>query len=131
MRSSDRLDDREAEAGPATAARGIPTAEAVERTVAKVPESDALVANMQRDPTGERLRRDLDPPGAMADRVLDQVRQRLFDAQAIGPERQARRRSHFEGAVGRAHPRLEPVRNRLKQRADVDHLGRQGQAVFA
>jgi len=57
MGGSDRLNDGEAEAGPAAGARGIAAAEAVEGTVAKAPESAALVSNMQRHSTRGRLRR--------------------------------------------------------------------------
>src|SRR5262245_9437005 len=85
MGSGHDIDDREAETGARAGAGGVASAERLESPLRDLQgEARALVADVELDRPGRaRARFDRNRPLPMAERVVDEVAERLFCAEAV------------------------------------------------
>src|SRR5437867_3989768 len=93
VRSRDRGDDRQPKSASRAAACAVGAAEAVERVLEEVVRNArALVEHVQLERAVGRSRAERDRSAAVAERVVDQVAERLLDAEPVecGDERRAR-----------------------------------------
>ena len=85
MGLGDRLDDRHAEPAPTTGARRVGAGETIEGALDEVRwEPGPFVGDMDLDLRSLSPCRERDPSVTVAERVLDQVGDGLFEAQGIG-----------------------------------------------
>src|SRR4051794_36484839 len=84
VRAGDRLDDRETEPGAVPPAGGIGLAEALEGAPDEVGgEARAAILDVDRPSAVGLARADGDLPATVLDRVLNQVGERLLEAQPV------------------------------------------------
>src|SRR6185369_9486413 len=101
MGPRDRLDDRQAEPGAVAAAGGIAPAEALEGAVDELGrEAGAAILDVDLDLAHRIACPDGDLAGAVLEGVLDQVGERLLEAQAIALDREAVRGLDDQRASG-------------------------------
>src|SRR5690348_13881816 len=101
VRGGDRGHDREAEPGAAARAGAVCTGEPLEGVLDEVRrKAGPLVRHVEFDRVASRDRTQGDLPGAVAQRVVDQVRERLLESGRIAPHvepRGALRSHHASG----------------------------------
>src|SRR4051812_31207366 len=88
VRSSDRRNDRQPEAGAASAARRVAAREALEGGEA-VRDARTVVADVETDRTIARLGGQLDRRAAVAPGVVQQVAERLLEPQRVASHDEA------------------------------------------
>ncbi len=122
MGRRDQVDDREAEPGAALAAGLVGAAEALERPLEEAGrKARAVVADVQLDAPVRRARPEPDRALAVAERVLDQVVERLLEPQPVAGE-DDRAAVDLEAAAGLVGAHGEAAGDRLEQRARLDLL---------
>jgi hypothetical protein len=85
--SRNEVDDGESESGAALSSRRVCPAEAVERLIPKIGrKAPPSVENVKRDEVAVRFCDELDPTVAVAERVVDEIAERLFDAEPVDVE---------------------------------------------
>ena len=93
MRPGDHGDDRQAKARAAAAARGVGAGEALERLGREaVGKAVAVVAHPQPDAVAVGLGGQLDRAAAVAQRVVDEIAERLLQPQPVRVELETVRR---------------------------------------
>ena len=116
MGDGNRLDDREAEAGTPATSRLVAPAEALESPLSnRLVEACAFVADREPHACARALSLELDSPSPVGDGVLDEVRQRLLQPQAISLENEIWIRHHRQRAIGGSHSRVEATCHRPKE----------------
>src|SRR5829696_4064925 len=119
--AGDRVDDREAEPRSVTAAGRIAPAEALERLPDEAGrKARTAVLDVDRDLAVALIGTDGDLPIAVLDRVLDEVRERLLEAQPVALHRHAVRRLDHQRASLYLRPCGEALAHVTEQLSDSD-----------
>ena len=125
------IDNRETQAGSAATAGLIGTAEAVERPWHElVGHTDALVGHVQLYAAVLAHSREGDRAGAMDERVLDEVVQRLLEARLVAVHDGPARVGDSKWASGSTGERVEPESDAFEQRVRVDGFSPQRQKAL-
>ena len=117
VRERDRPDDREPEPRAATSPRRVRAREAIERALEEAGrEAGAAVADVELDRAVGGGRGELDPTASVPKGVVDQVPERLLEAEAVAPEPQVAGLRGGDGTV----PGLRALwRGLLKSRSNA------------
>ena len=126
MRPRDRVDDREPEAGSASRPRDVRAAEAIERVREEVGgKARPLVAHPQHDHPRDVHRLEPDRAGAVTERVVDEVPERLLEAQPVADEDAILRCVDLERAARFGGSGVEPPGHGIEHLADDVALTRE------
>src|SRR5581483_1829132 len=123
VRLGNRPDDRESEAGPASTACRVGPGEPIECPSDEIaPESVAVIAHVKFDAPVGGAGAETNLVAAVAERVVDEIAEGLFEPESVSRQPQTRCRRRCDALSELLGAPVEPTRHGGEQRVDVDLL---------